>query len=224
MHLWIAGSVEEVLMASRTGLVDAIVTNPTVIAKWTGDGRSLEEVAGYVCGRSDLPLYIQLRGPDTATFLGEAEHLKSVSPRIVPKLPATLDGLQAVSRLEKRGIPTLVTTVCSLNQAYAAAAANASAICPYIGRLNESGTDAFELIRLIAEMYRRQAVPTVIVPASVRSAEDMTQTLRSGAHGVIVFYDLFLSVFENDVMRKSLEGFEIDWKGIPYRGRGGADF
>jgi transaldolase len=217
MKLWIAGSIEQVLEASQTGLVDAIVTNPTVISDWTKDGTPLEDAVGYVCSRSTLPLYVQLCGPDAATFLREYEELQSISERVRPKLPATLEGLSAARTLESENIPTLVTTVCSIPQAYAAAVAQASAICPYIGRLNDAGIDAIGLIRSVAEMYAHNKISTEIVPASVRTLDDVVFALTSGANGVIVFYSLFLELFENEVARQSLEGFEKDWKKIPRR-------
>ncbi len=45
MTIWIAGTLNQVLAACQTGLVSAIVTNPTVMADWTKDGQTLESVA-----------------------------------------------------------------------------------------------------------------------------------------------------------------------------------
>jgi transaldolase len=217
MHLWIAGSIDQVLEASRTGLVSAIVTNPTVMADWTKDGKTLEDTVEYVCSRTTLPLCVQLYGPDADTYLREANDLKSISPRIMPKIPATLEGLKAVQTLESNGVQTLVTTVCSFTQAYAAAVARASVICPYIGRLNKVGIDAYQMIRSISDLYLHQSIATQIIPASVRTIEDVTHTLAAGAHGVIIFYGLFLKLFENEVMKQSLDGFEKDWGKIHRR-------
>ena len=90
MNIWIAGSPEEVVQAAQTGLVSAVVTNPTVIAAWTQSGESLEDVATSVIKATNLPLYVQLHGPGRDQFLREADYLKNISGQIIPKIPACL--------------------------------------------------------------------------------------------------------------------------------------
>lgn len=216
MDIWIAGTMAEVKMAADSGLVSAVVTNPTVMAQWTAEGRKLEEVCREVVDATGLPLYVQLYGPTTTAFLAETEYLRKISPLIRPKLPSTLEGISAAKQLEAGSCKTLVTTVVSVNQAYACAAAGVSAICPYLNRLQQSGEDALIVINRIAAMYRRELVPTRILPASVRTEEDIHHALVSGCSGVIVFYPLFLSMFRHAVTADSLAAFETDWKKIPY--------
>ncbi|MGN6506218.1 MAG: transaldolase family protein [Tepidisphaeraceae bacterium] len=213
--LWIAGTIDECASAASTGLTSAIVTNPTVIAKWCAGTRTLEAVCQEMLERAPLPLFVQLRGPMTAQYLAEAAHLRKISTRVVPKLPATLDGLAAVRALADRGVESLVTTVCSLEQAYLCAAAGARWICPYVARVNDAGGNAFTLIRDAAEYYRRTNAGIRIMPASVRTRLDAEECLRAGADGVIVFHDLFLTLFDHPVMMNSLEKFEAeDWSRI----------
>jgi len=214
MNIWIAGSPKEVMEAAQTGLVSAVVTNPTVVADWTKDGQPLEAVATSVIQTTGLPLYIQLCGPNRDQFLREADYLKNVSQLIIPKIPATLDGLAAARILENKGVKTLITTVCSLNQAYVAAVAGVVAICPYYSRLRDHSEDAARLIRDVADMYRREGVSTRIQPASVRSVEDVAQCILNGADGVIVFYDVFRQLTAHPVSDKSLANFENDWRRI----------
>lgn len=214
MNIWIAGTVEEVITASKTGLVSAVVTNPIVIAGWTKDGQPLESVAADVIRETKLPLYIQLQGPTHGHFLRETEYLKRISDRIIPKLPATREGLSAAAELERNGTATLITTVCSVNQAYASASAKATAICPYFSRVRDADEDAIELIRNIAVLYRRWGVKTHIRPASVRSVQDVQNCLLAGADGVIIFHDVFQQLFLHPVTEQSLQAFEADWQQI----------
>lgn len=216
MDIWIAGSTNEVLDAAETGLVSAIVTNPTVIASWTKDGDSLEEVIAHVTSRTDLPLYVQLYGPDKQSFLEESAYLRSISSTVRPKLPATIDGIAATKEIAAKGIETLVTTIGSIEQAYAAAVAGASAICPYVARLNDHDNSAGSLLKSIHDMYVHHNIGTKVIPASVRTSDDIRLCLSNGCHGVIVFYDLFRSMFDHPVMKESLDGFEKNWKSINY--------
>lgn len=217
MKIWIAGEIDEVKRAAATGLVSAVVTNPAVMARWTAHGRKMEEVCADVCSVTALPLYVQLRGPSTGDFLREWQHLSKISPLLRPKFPSTLDGLTATAAVARDGGAALVTTVCSLPQAWVSAVAGASAICPYLGRLNDAGEDAATLLQDIATVYSRHAVPTEIIPASVRSVEDVTIALRAGAHGVIIFWPLFEELLRHPVTTHSLAGFEANWTEITHR-------
>lgn len=216
MQIWIAGSIEEVTTAVATGLPTAVVTNPAVIALWTKGGKTLEEVIGDTTSRVTTPVYVQLYGPRKDAFISEADYLRHISVQVCPKLPATLDGIAAAKALADKGFKTLITAVCSLEQAYAAAAAGADAICPYVARLNDFDQSAEALLYSINEMYDRHTVMTKVIPASVRTLEEVQLCLKTGCDGVILFYDLFTRMFEHPVMHRSIDGFEKDWNSFRY--------
>lgn len=219
MEIWIAGTLKEVKQAATTKLVTAVVTNPSVIASWTNGKRTIEDVCIEAVEDTGLPLYVQLYGPTRQAFLEEAMHLKKKSSLIFPKLPSTIEGISAAKELESDGQKTLVTTVVSVNQAYACAAAGIDAICPYLNRLQESGEDAVTFLKNVASIYRREKTPTRILPASVRTTADIENALVAGCSGVIIFYPLFLEMFQHGVTKASLQLFEEDWKKIPYQFR-----
>lgn len=215
-ELWIAGTIDEVLKAAKTGLPKAIVTNPTVVAEWTADGRTLESAVREVCAGTDLPLYIQLRGPSAEQFKAEGEALAAISPQLCLKLPSTLEGIEATAYFAGKGKTTLVTTVCSLEQAYLAACAGAGAICPYMSRLDDAGESSTQLIADTATLYERHGCKTRIFPASVRTRQQIGAAMRVGAHGVIIFDTLFREMTSHTVTDASLAAFEKDdWSRIP---------
>lgn len=218
MKLWIAGSVAQVKTITASGLATTIVTNPTVVAQWTeAEQKPLEDVALDVVQTTGRPLYIQLHGPTAAMFLAEARALRQLSPLLLPKLPSTLGGFMACRELAAAGIPVLVTTVCSLNQAYLAALAGAASICPYFARLGESGQDPAAFIASVATLYAGHDIPTEILPASIRTLAQAEAALAAGASGLIVFDDLYHQLCDHAVTASSLEGFEADWAKTSYR-------
>lgn len=218
MKLWIAGTVAQVKAVAASGLATTIVTNPTVVAQWTGASQKpIEDIALDVVQTTGRPLYIQLHGPTTAGFLAEARALRQLSPLILPKLPSTLEGLVACRELAAEGIPVLVTTVCSLTQAYLAALAGAASICPYFARLGESGQDPAAFIASVAALYACHGIPTEILPASIRTLAQAEAALAAGASGLIVFDDLYRQLCDHAVTASSLEGFETDWANTLYR-------
>ncbi len=214
MKIWISGTVDQVIEDAKTGLVDAIVTNPTVIAQWCQKGESLEMLATQIIKETGLPIYVQLKGLDVSDYLRQCDLLKLISEKIIPKIPSTLQGIQAAKLLESKGIETLVTTVCSLGQAYACAAADITTICPYYNRIKEDGGNPNEFLRSISSIYRANEVKTNIYPASIRSLPDVEQALENGSQGVIIFSKLFQELFQHKVTDLSLRAFEKDWNEI----------
>ncbi len=218
MKLWIAGSVTQVKAAAATGLTTTIVTNPTVVAQWTSaQQQPIEDIADDVVQSTGLPLYIQLHGPSATSFIAEARALRRLHPLILPKLPSTTEGFIACRALASEGMPVLVTTVCSVNQAYLAAVSGAASICPYFARLGESGQDPAAFIATVAALYARQGIKTEILPASIRTLAQAEAALVAGASGLIIFDDLFRQLCDHGVTDSSLKDFETDWDKTFYR-------
>lgn len=150
-------------------------------------------------------------------YLRQCDNLKEISEKIVPKISSTFPGIQAAKILESKGLATLVTTVCSIGQAYACASAEVTTICPYYSRLQDAGEDADKFLYNISSIYKTQGVKTKIIPASVRTLQDVEQALKNGSLGVIVFSELFRELFQHQVTSASLNGFDNDWEEITWQ-------
>jgi transaldolase len=211
LELWIEGTIDEVAKATASGLAAGVATNPTIIARWTADGRSLEDVVTEACQRLTVPIYVQLHGPDVETYLREMEALLRISDQIHPKLVATHSGIEAAQRLGQWGRKSLVTAVASVNQAFLAAAAGASYIAPYYGRIEAAGIDAAGFVRDVANLYARHNQKTQIAAASLRSPEQVEAAILAGAHVAVMGYGVFQFLLDNDLTQAWIDGFEKDW-------------
>lgn len=214
-RIWVAGPVDELIEACTTGIPGAIVTNPDVVAGWfREDGRDPVETAVELVNRTALPLFLQLAGPDRASFLRQAGAIARRDPRLLPKLPATAEGLAAAADLSTRG-PLLITAVSSLAQAAIAATAGARFLCPYFARLRDAGIDPADLCARGAACFERMGCPTEFVPASIRSVDDFQSALAAGATGGIVFTGLFREMLDHPATAAALAGFDVAWKALP---------
>jgi transaldolase len=211
LELWISGTIDEVVEAVDSGLAATVATNPTLIARWTADGRTLEQVVTEVTQRVTVPVYVQLHGPDVTGYLRQMDALCRISDRIQPKLVATRDGIEAAGRLVKLGLKPLVTAVCTVNQAYLAALVGAAFVAPYVGRIEDAGENAVELVAKIARLYTLHRADTRIIAASVRTPAQAEASMLAGAHAVVVFYDVLQQLFESRLTQASIDGFEKDW-------------
>ncbi len=111
----------------------------------------------------------------------------------------------------------LITGLASLAQVFAAHAAGARFICPYLARLRDGGTDIATFFEQTVRLGARFPQPMELVPASVRTVEDVELALQHGATGVIVFTALFHALLRTTATEQALAGFERDWAKIETR-------
>ncbi|MCL4879664.1 MAG: hypothetical protein KJ064_23610 [Anaerolineae bacterium] len=219
MELWIEGSIEQVKAAVASGLATTVATNPSIIARWTANGQTMDEVVKEVCRKVSVPVYVQLHGPTVDDFLYEMDALRSISDQIHPKLVATRDGIAATKRLAQDGLRPLVTTISTVSQAFMSAAAGAAYIAPYVGRIEDAGEDASGLVANIARLYALHGVETQIAAASIRSPEQAEKSLLAGAHIVVMQYEIFEKLFESRLTQDWIDRFEENWSQFVFEGR-----
>lgn len=215
LELWIEGTPDEVIEVANSGLAAAIATNPSIMERWTADGQPMEELVAYVCERVEVPVYVQLHGPTVDDYLREMDLLRTISDKIHPKLVATHAGIAATKRIAAQGLKPLVTTISTLNQAFLSAAANAAYVAPYVGRIEDSGVDAYQLISDIASMYQRHGAGTQIAAASIRTPEQCEAVLRAGAPIAVMQYGVFQQLLASDMTQNWIDRFEANWQNIP---------
>ncbi|GGR07896.1 transaldolase [Deinococcus ruber] len=127
---------------------------------------------------------------DKEASLARARHLISLyeengvsRKRILIKLAATWEGIQAAHVLEQEGIRCNLTLVFGLEQAIACAQAGAFLISPFVGRITDwykktTGTKDYPIdedpgvasVRTIYAHFKEHGYKTVVMGASFRSA------------------------------------------------------
>ncbi len=108
--------------------------------------------------------------------------------RILIKVAATWEGIQAAKILEKEGIHTNLTLLFCLTQAIACADAGVQLISPFVGRIldwykKEKGVDhipakedpGVHSVREIYTYYKKFGYPTEIMGASFRNKEEILE-------------------------------------------------
>ena len=94
------------------------------------------------------------------------------SNKLLFKIPATWEGVQAMRQLENKGVPCHATLCYCLEQTALAAKANASLIQIYYARINSYGGNALALAQDTKSFIQSVASPSKILAASIRSAAD----------------------------------------------------
>lgn len=193
---------------AATGLVDGVTTNPTLIAQ---SGRPMLEVIAEICDVVEGPVSAEVAAVETEAMLAEGRKLAAIAPNVVVKVPLTRAGLGAVVEFTREGIQTNVTLCFSAAQALMAAKAGATYVSPFIGRLDDHGSDGMSLIHDIRTIYDNYGFDTEILAASIRNAAHVTAAAIAGADCATIPPATFLSLFKHPLTDKGLDQFLSDW-------------
>ena len=203
--------MSEIAKAARTGLIDGVTTNPTLILR---SGRSLSDVAQDL-----ITYYPQFESistevvADTADeMIEQAKEFISLGDSITIKLPCTVEGLIACKALYHLGVKTNVTLVFSVAQALLAAKAGATYVSPFVGRCNDNSFSGVELVRAISIAYRTQGMETKILAASLRDVHHVSRCYAYGADVTTLPPKVFWGMYDHILTREGLDRFQKDWE------------
>ncbi|EAG9321811.1 fructose-6-phosphate aldolase [Listeria monocytogenes] len=202
-------SVSEIKRISELGLVDGVTTNPTIIAK---EGRPFEEVIKEICSIVDGPVSAEVIGLEADKMVEEARILAKWAPNVVVKIPMTEEGLKAVHTLTAEGIKTNVTLIFTVSQGLMAAKAGATYISPFLGRLDDIGTDGMILIKNLKKVLDNYGLKAEIISASIRHIGHLEEAAEAGAHIATIPGSLFPKLWSHPLTDKGIEGFLKDWE------------
>jgi len=203
--------LDEIKKAARTGLVDGVTTNPTLIKR---SGRTLLDVAQELTTK-----YPQFESVSCEVVADTAEEMIEQarqfivlgSEAITIKVPCTVEGLIACKSLSVHGIKTNVTLVFSVAQAIMAAKAGATYISPFVGRCNDNSFSGVELVRAIAGTLAAHGSKTQVLAASLRDCHHVSRCYLYGAKVVTMPPKVFWAMYEHVLTREGLALFQADW-------------
>ena len=199
----------EIRDLAATGLVDGVTTNPSLVAK---TGRNFLEVVREICGVVAGPVSAEVTATDHPTMLAEGRKLASIARNIAVKVPLTPAGLRTCRTLAAEGTMVNVTLCFSAAQALLAAKAGASFISPFVGRLDDVGSDGMSLIRDIVQIYGNYpALKTEVLVASIRHPIHVVEASKMGAHVGTLPPNVLRQMFQHPLTDKGLAAFLADW-------------
>ena len=204
-------NVEEIRAATEMGIISGVTTNPSLIAK---EGRDFIETIKEISTIVDGPISAEVISLEADAMVSEAKAIcdKIQNKNIVIKIPMCAEGLKAVKRLTAMGIKTNVTLIFSSGQALLAAAAGATYVSPFIGRLDDIGFFGIDLITEISDIFRKQNIDTKIIAASTRSPLHVIQAAESGSDVITVPYKVLMAMVKHPLTDSGIQRFLADWE------------
>ena len=206
-----SGNISDIQKLADIGIIDGVTTNPTLLAKEPGDYRdNLKKICEIVQG----PVSGEVTAMDYAGMMREGRDIAQIHQHMVVKVPLTRDGIKACKTLAGEDIRVNVTLCFSPAQALLAAKAGASYISPFVGRLDDVGTNGLQLIHEIVEIYDHYDFHTEVLVASCRHPIHVIDSARMGADVATCPPSVIDAMFNHPLTTIGLERFLKDWEQV----------
>ena len=200
--------INDIKNLAATGMVDGVTTNPSLAAK---SGKNFLDLVAEICAVVTGPVSAEVTALDHATMMKEAAVLRKIAKNVAIKVPLTSDGLRTCKALSDDGVMVNVTLCFSPAQAILAAKAGASFISPFVGRLDDIGSDGMALIADILTIYDNYDCNTEVLVASVRHPMHVVEAAKMGTHVATMPPSTLQRLFNHPLTDKGLKAFMDDW-------------
>jgi transaldolase len=204
-------NIDEIREINRWGVLGGVTTNPSLVAKQADDP---ERVWKEILTEVDGPISLETTELEADPMYEQGVVLSQMAANAVVKVPMTPDGLAAGKRLVGDGIRINVTLVFSPAQAILAAEIGAFIVSPFLGRLDDVGSDGMELLRQICAIYETQGYETNVLAASLRHPMHVVESALVGADIATMPYSVFKQLVKHPLTDIGLDKFLLDWKAL----------
>ena len=202
-------NVDEIRKANDLGVICGVTTNPSLIAR---EGKDFNEVIKEITSIVDGPISGEVISMECEGMVKEAREIAKIHENMVVKIPMCEEGLKAVKVLSKEGIKTNVTLIFSAVQALLAARAGASYVSPFLGRLDDIGSEGIKLIEDIAEIFAIHDIDAEIISASVRNPIHVLDCAKAGSDIATIPYNVIVQMIKHPLTDKGIEKFKEDYR------------
>ena len=206
-------NLSEIKEAYDLGVLDGVTTNPSLMAKEgiTGTKNILKHYKD-ICNIVDDNVSAEVIAISFNERLEEGRSLAKIDDKIVVKIPMIKEGVKAIKVLADEGIRTNCTLIFNAGQAILAAKAGASYVSPFIGRLDDIGSDGIQLIEQIVHIFDNFGFETEVLAASVRHNLHLLQCAEIGADVVTCPLKVITGLLKHPLTDSGLEQFLADYR------------
>jgi len=210
------GSVAEVEEIAAWGVLSGATTNPSLLAKEDGDPG---DIVRTICDLVNGPVSAEVVSQDPRGMIDEGRALRELHEHVTVKVPFCKEGLEAAHALTADAIPVNMTLVFSANQALLAAAAGATYVSCFMGRLDDISVDSAQVVGEIVDTFRAGGVTSQIIAASIRHPEHVITAAGLGCEIATVPAKVLRQMLDHPLTDAGAERFRSDWESRPEFGK-----
>jgi transaldolase len=201
-----SASLTDAAAAAGLGFVGGITTNPALMARETSD--PLPHVDRLLATFPSGPLCYQPTGATASEMVDEARAAVALAPqRIVVKLPATLEAIKAATVLRAEGCHCALTAVYTAAQALLADEVGCQWVIPYVDRAARLAVGGYAVLDALAAVLSALHSDTRILAASLKSGQQVVDSILHGAHDVTAPLDVLTSLAAHPLTESAVREF-----------------
>jgi transaldolase len=206
-------NIDQIKQAAELGIVNGVTTNPSLLSRESTS--DYETVTRTICSIIGGPVSVEVLAEDAESMIEEARLKASWATNVNIKIPATADGLRAISTLSKENIRINMTLCFTANQALLGALAGATYVSIFVGRLDDAGHDGMEVVQDVVDILDNYPeLDTQVIAASIRHPLHCIQAALIGAHIATVPYNVLMQMIKHPLTDIGIERFLADWKSV----------
>ena len=205
--------VDEIRRGARLGVVKGVTTNPSLAAKaGVGGMEAYKDAVQEIASIIDGPISIEVISTDVEGMITEGKDYVTWISKPWIKLPSTPAGFEAMKVLSDEGMEINQTLCFSVNQALLGAQAGATAVSPFVGRMDDIGQRGMDLVAEIVTIFRQYDIKTEVLAASIRHALHCVEAARAGAHIATIPYSVLEQMTQHPLTDIGVSRFLEDWE------------
>jgi len=195
---------------AKTGLINGITTNPTHLAKEGGDPtQKVKDICKAIKSYGDVS--VEVTETEPKAVYKQAYEIAKLASNVVVKIPCACEYYDVIRRLVKDGIKINATLVFSLEQSLFMAKLGVQYISPFVGRLDDIGTDGLQLVKEIRTMLNLYDYESQLLAASLRGVSNVHSVMLAGADIATVPVNVFEKMMNHPLTEIGMKKFNTDW-------------
>ena len=209
-----SANFEEIEEALKLGFIDGVTTTPTFMHL-----NGLTDVDGAIVKLSKMVpvLMIEALGDKAEDIVAEAHRLLALGldkKKTVFKIPVSMEGVRACKMLRNEDILVNIHLVYNIQQALLALTAGATYVCVLVGRMQDQGHNALELVGDIVDAIDHYGYDSKLMFSSVRHAEHIRNAMLLGAHNITIPWKVMKKLADNNFTKVGTDQFVADTRMI----------
>ncbi len=211
MHIFLDTVDSDALeLWAKRGIVDGVTTNPSLVSHEKKDPTQLIKKIATIM--KDKPVSVEVTEQDPDLVYKQALAIAALATNVVVKIPADIQYYSVIKRLVSEGILINVTLVFTLPQALMMCKLGVTYISPFIGRLEDIGSDGISLLYLLRSMIDQYGFSTKILAASLRDVDQFCKAIEAGADIATLPVSLLEKALRHPLTQSGMANFLADWQ------------
>lgn len=163
-----------------SGLFSGVTCNPIILKAAGLTPDTAGELYDRAVGAGAQEVFLQTFGATAKAQIDQAMRYRDLGPEIVVKVVCSTMGATVAARLEKQGIPALLTAVHDAKQTLTAMAANATYVTPYLSEMYATGRDGTAQVVSMLRILRAATTRTKLVMAGFHDVPTIVRLAEAG--------------------------------------------